>query len=82
VRQPADALGWHISRNAQRQARGRAVQAVRERGLLDTGAEHANKPTLGNARIDCIHTRGVTTTSGSVLSATAYHRPIVMKMTR
>ncbi|WP_165977503.1 endonuclease/exonuclease/phosphatase family protein [Nonomuraea diastatica] len=52
-------------------------------GWVDTGAEYADKPTLGNARIDYIYTKGVTTTSGSVLSTTASdHRPIVMRMTR
>ncbi|MBF8185317.1 endonuclease/exonuclease/phosphatase family protein [Nonomuraea sp. K274] len=52
-------------------------------GWLDTGAKYANKPTLGDARIDYIYTKGVTTTSGSVLSTTASdHRPLVMRMTR
>jgi endonuclease/exonuclease/phosphatase family metal-dependent hydrolase len=51
-------------------------------GWVDTGAKYANKPTLGDARIDYVYTRGVTTTSGSVLSSTlSDHRPIVMKMT-
>jgi endonuclease/exonuclease/phosphatase family metal-dependent hydrolase len=52
-------------------------------GWADTGAKYANKPTLGDARIDYVYTRGVTTTSGSVLSTTlSDHRPIVMNMTR
>ncbi|MFI7634392.1 endonuclease/exonuclease/phosphatase family protein [Nonomuraea sp. NPDC049400] len=52
-------------------------------GWVDTGARYANKPTLGDARIDYIYTRGVTTTSGAVLSSTlSDHRPVVMKMTR
>ncbi|WP_345572565.1 endonuclease/exonuclease/phosphatase family protein [Nonomuraea rosea] len=52
-------------------------------GWADTGAKYANMPTLGNARIDYVYTKGITTTSGSVLSTTASdHRPIVMRMTR
>ncbi|SEF67120.1 Metal-dependent hydrolase, endonuclease/exonuclease/phosphatase family [Nonomuraea solani] len=52
-------------------------------GWTDTGARYANKPTHGTARIDYVYTRGVTTTSGSVLSSTlSDHRPIVMRMTR
>ncbi|MFG1702383.1 endonuclease/exonuclease/phosphatase family protein [Nonomuraea sp. M3C6] len=52
-------------------------------GWADTGARYANQPTLGDARIDYVYTRGVTTTSGSVLSSTlSDHRPIVMRMTR
>ncbi|MFB4282195.1 endonuclease/exonuclease/phosphatase family protein [Nonomuraea sp. MTCD27] len=50
-------------------------------GWTDTGARYANKPTLGDARIDYVYTRGVTTTSGSVLPTTlSDHRPIVMRM--
>ncbi|WP_084774771.1 endonuclease/exonuclease/phosphatase family protein [Nonomuraea candida] len=52
-------------------------------GWLDTGSKHANKPTHGNARIDYVYTRGMTTTSGSVLNTTlSDHRPIVMRMVR
>ncbi|MFI7125384.1 endonuclease/exonuclease/phosphatase family protein [Nonomuraea sp. NPDC050153] len=52
-------------------------------GWVDTGAKYANKPTHGDARIDYVYTKGVTTTSGSVLSSTlSDHRPVVMKMTR
>ncbi|MET9247097.1 endonuclease/exonuclease/phosphatase family protein [Nonomuraea sp. NPDC003709] len=52
-------------------------------GWVDTGARYANQPTHGDARIDYIYTKGVTTTSGSVLSSTlSDHRPVVMKMTR
>lgn len=52
-------------------------------GWVDTGAKYANKPTHGDARIDYIYTKGVTTTGGSVLSTTlSDHRPIVMRMTR
>jgi endonuclease/exonuclease/phosphatase family metal-dependent hydrolase len=52
-------------------------------GWVDTGARYANKPTLGDARIDYIYTRGITTTSGSVLPTTlSDHRPLVMRMVR
>lgn len=52
-------------------------------GWTDTGAKYANQPTHGTARIDYIYTRGVTTTSGSVLSSTlSDHRPLVMRMVR
>ncbi len=52
-------------------------------GWTDTGARYANKPTHGDARIDYVYTRGITTTSGSVLSSTlSDHRPLVMRMVR
>ncbi|GAA3705529.1 hypothetical protein GCM10022224_083720 [Nonomuraea antimicrobica] len=52
-------------------------------GWVDTGARYAPQPTLGDARIDYIYTRGVTTTSGSVLSTTlSDHRPVIMRMVR
>ncbi len=52
-------------------------------GWLDTGARHADEPTLGSARIDYVFTRGVTVTGGDVLSSNlSDHRPIVMRMTR
>ncbi|MCK2216029.1 endonuclease/exonuclease/phosphatase family protein [Actinomadura sp. ATCC 31491] len=52
-------------------------------GWTDTGARYANKPTHGNARIDYVYTRGITTTSGSVLSSTlSDHLPVVMRMVR
>ncbi|MEV0620904.1 endonuclease/exonuclease/phosphatase family protein [Nonomuraea sp. NPDC050404] len=55
----------------------------RNAGWLDAGGKHANKPTHGSARIDYVYTRGMTTTSGSVLATTlSDHRPIVMRMVR
>ncbi|MCF6469521.1 hypothetical protein FAF44_14135 [Nonomuraea sp. MG754425] len=52
-------------------------------GWTDTGARYAALPTHGDARIDYVYTRGVTTTSGSVLSSTlSDHRPLVMRMVR
>ncbi|TDD43298.1 hypothetical protein E1286_29120 [Nonomuraea terrae] len=52
-------------------------------GWLDTGARYADEPTLGDARIDYVYTRGITVTGGDVLSTTlSDHRPIVMRMTR
>ncbi|MEU6712540.1 endonuclease/exonuclease/phosphatase family protein [Nonomuraea sp. NPDC046802] len=52
-------------------------------GWVDTGAKYADQPTHGSARIDYVYTRGITTTSGSVLPTTlSDHRPIIMRMTR
>ncbi|MFI7614026.1 endonuclease/exonuclease/phosphatase family protein [Nonomuraea terrae] len=52
-------------------------------GWLDTGARYADEPTLGDARIDYVYTRGITVTGGDVLSTTlSDHRPIVMRMSR
>ncbi|PZG14396.1 endonuclease/exonuclease/phosphatase family protein [Nonomuraea aridisoli] len=52
-------------------------------GWLDTGARYADEPTLGDARIDYVYTRGITVTGGDVLPTTlSDHRPIVMRMTR
>ncbi|MGN9841012.1 endonuclease/exonuclease/phosphatase family protein [Nonomuraea sp. H19] len=51
-------------------------------GWTDTGAKYGSEPTHGDARIDYVYTRGVTTTGGDVLSSTlSDHRPIIIKMT-